>query len=186
MTANPYQSPDAGASSSSDTAPPLPTPLAWKLVRSVVGVLTGVVVGVFAALIFEVMGYFVYPLPADFDTNNPQALKAFLDQAPPLAMACLAMAWTIGPLVGSFVAAAIARWAWFAHGMMIAAVFLALVVANVRSFPHPTWLVLVGVFGSLAAGWIGSSLAEWMFAPRIQEPKPDPKPYDMRKKNMAC
>ncbi|HJS07785.1 MAG TPA: hypothetical protein VJ809_08990 [Pirellulales bacterium] len=142
--------------------------------------------GVFAEVIVDLAGYFLHPPPPDLDANNAEAVKAFLDQAPPLALVCLAISWTIGPLVGSFVAAAIARWAWFAHGMMIAAVFLALVVANVRSFPHPTWLVLVGVFGSLAAGWIGSSLAEWMFAPRIQEPKPDPKPYDMRKKNMAC
>jgi hypothetical protein len=41
---------------------------------------------------------------------------------------------------------------------------------------------VVGVLGPLAMSWLGSSLAEWLFAPR----SPDPKPYDMRKKNMAC
>jgi len=66
--------------------------------------------------------------------------------------------------------------------MIIGSIFVAFDLMNVFVFPHPAWLTLVGVLAPWATGWVGSSLAERMFSPR----SPGPKPYDMRKKNMAC
>jgi len=181
MTTNPYQ-PSEQAAAPAALAPPGPTRFYWKLVRSVLGILAGMVVGVFVVLLIEVPGWMLHPVPTEIDLNDVEALKANATKAPFAAQLCVAIAWVAGPLVGSFIAAAVARWAWFGHGMIIAGIFLAFVVMTIRTFPHPSWMVLVGVLGPLAAGWIGSALAQWLFTPQ----SPDPKPYDMRQKNMAC
>jgi hypothetical protein len=186
MSTNPYQPPKTGTAPPVEPTPVPPTPLVWKLVRSVLGILAGIVAGVVVVLLIEIPAWILHPVPPEIDLSDAEALKAHATNAPFAAQLCVAIAWVAGPLIGSFVAAAIARWASFGHGMTITAVFLAFVVMSVRTFPHPGWMVLVGVIGPLAAGWIGSSLAERLFALRPANPRPDPRPHDMRKKNMAC
>ena len=53
---------------------------------------------------------------------------------------------------------------------------------NVFSFPHPTWLIAVGIVTPLIAGYLGAALAARMVRIRSTTPQP----YDMRNKNMAC
>jgi hypothetical protein len=88
----------------------------------------------------------------------------------------------VGPLVGSFLAARIARRAFLAHGIVVGLFFLGADVVNLRSIPHPTWLVIVGIVSPLAMSWIGSVLAAWT----AKRPPAGPQPQDMREKNMAC
>jgi hypothetical protein len=181
MTTNPYQ-PSEQAAWHPEPLPPRKTPLAWKILRSVLGVLAGIVAGGIVVVLIEIPGMLLHPLPPEVALSDTEALKAHAANAPFAALLGVGIAWTVGPLVGSFIAAAIARWAWFGHGMIVAGVFAALDVMNLRMFPHPTWLVLIGVFAPWASAWIGSALAQWLFTPQ----SPDPKPYDMRQKNMAC
>src|SRR4030095_11529323 len=126
--------------------PPGQDALLWKLLRSTLGIAAGIVIGVFVVALLEVPGWLLHPVPPEVDSNDAEALKAHAAKAPFSAQLCVALAWTAGALVGSFLAAAIARWAWFAHGMIIASVFLAFVVMTLRALPHPAWLTLVGVF----------------------------------------
>jgi len=180
MTTNPYDQSEPSASPA--PTPPAPRSPLWAIVRSVLGLMAGILAGGIVVALIEIPGMFLHPPPPGFDLSDAEAVKAHMAKAPFAALLGVAIAWTAGPLVGSFVAASIARWGYFAHGMIIASIFAILDVMNILSFPHPRWLTLVGVLAPWATGWIGSALAEWMFAPRA----PDPKPYDMRKKNMAC
>ncbi|MCI0356869.1 MAG: hypothetical protein L0211_00080 [Planctomycetaceae bacterium] len=181
MSTNPYQPTTSAASDPGAAGPPSGSPV-WAIARSILGVLVGVVAGGLVVFLIEVPGMRFHPLPPGVTMSDTEALKAHFAKAPFVALLGVGIAWTLGPLAASWVAASIARWAWFGHGMVIAGIFAALDVMNIRSFPHPTWLVLIGVFAPFAMGWLGSALAEWMFTPR----RPDPQPYDMRKKNMAC
>ena len=180
MTTNPYQ--PSEKSELPTAGSPSPGSPVWALVRSVLGMIAGVFVGAFVVALIEIPGWMLHPVPPEIDLSDAEALKAHATKAPFAAQLCVAIAWVAGPLVGSFIAAAIARWGWFGHGMIVAGVFLAFVVLTVRTFPHPTWMTLVGVLGPLAAGWIGSAVAEWLLTAK----GPNPKPYDMRQKNMAC
>jgi hypothetical protein len=148
---------------------------------SVLAVITGVVAGSIVVFVVELPGIFLHPPPADFDMRDAEAVRAHFARAPLPALIGIAVAWTAGPLVGCWLAAWIARRAYFAHGFAVACFFLAAVVMNLRTFPHPTWLALIGVVAPIAMSWIGSSLAE-----RMARRRAGPKPYDMREKNMAC
>jgi len=180
MSTNPYE-PSSAVSAPASPRAQASSPV-WAIARSVLGVVGGVLAGGIVVALIEIPGTVLHPLPPGVDMADAEVLKAHFARAPLGALIGIAIAWSVGPLVGSWVAASIARWAFFAHGVIIGGIFVAFDVMNIRSFPHPTWLAVVGVLGPLVMSWLGSSLAEWLLAPR----SPDPKPYDMRKKNMAC
>jgi hypothetical protein len=159
-----------------------PASMLPQWIRSILGVLAGVVAGGIVVALIELPGMVLHPLPEGIDTTDQAALKSHFARAPLAALVCVAIAWTIGPLVGSFLAALIARRAFFNHGMVVAGIFLMFVIMNLRAFPHPTWLGVTGVVAPLAMGWVGSSLAERLASRHARGPLP----YDMREKNMAC
>jgi hypothetical protein len=152
------------------------------MIRSVLAVIAGLLVGGIVVALCEAPGMFLHPPPPGMDWNDPAQLKAHVAKAPLAAQIGVAVAWTLGPLVGSFVAALLARRAFFAHGFTVGMLFAALDVYYIRTFPLPTWLVVIGVFGPVAMSWLGSSLAEWLAG----RPPAGPQPHDLRRKNMAC
>jgi hypothetical protein len=152
------------------------------MIRSLLAVIAGVIVGGIVVGLLETPGMFLHPLPPGMNLQDPEQIKAHFAAAPVSAQICVAIAWTVGPLVGSYLAARIARRAYLAHGVIVGLVFLAADVYNLRSFPHPTWLAVVGIASPLAMSWLGSALAAWT-TPR---PPTGPQPQDMRQKNMAC
>jgi hypothetical protein len=129
------------------------------MIRCVLGVTAGVLVGGIVVGLIEIPGYFIHPPPPGLNLNDPAALHAHFASAPFAALVGVAIAWTVGPLVGSFLAAYIARRAYFAHGLIVSCVFAAFDVINLCSFPHPIWLGVVGVLAPFAMSWLGSSLA---------------------------
>jgi hypothetical protein len=147
--------------------------------RTVLGIVVGFVVGVILVGLIEIPGYFLHPIPPGFDMNDPAALRAHMTKAPLAAIACVAIAWFVGPLVASWLAAFIGRRR--SAALVIGIVFLAADITNLASFYHPLWLVLVGLLAPLAAAWLGALLAG-----RMSGSSSGPKPYDMRDKNMAC
>ena len=147
--------------------------------RCLFAVIAGFVVGVIVVILVQIPGYFIHPPPANFNVSDAAAIKAHMAKAPLPAMLPVAFAWFAGPLVGSWLAAIIARRPFPA--LIIAVMFLGADTWNLASFPHPLWLVMVGLLAPLVATWLGVSLAT-----RMINPPAGPQPYDMRKKNMAC
>lgn len=181
MSSNPDQ-PSVGPPSASPVMPPAPprparVPLWW----SAVGVVAGIVVGGIVVGIVEIPGYFLHPPPPNFDMNDPQAVKEYFAAAPTSVLLLLLLAWTLGPLAGSFLAAAIARRRFLVQGMTIGLLFALLDLINLVRYPHPPWLWAGGIIAPLTMGYVGALLAQ-----RLVGPPSGPQPQDMRQKNMAC
>jgi hypothetical protein len=85
-------------------------------------------------------------------------------------------------LAAALVAGLIARRALVVHGLIVGAIFVAFDLMNIFAFPHPTWLIAVGIVGPLVGSWLGALLA----LRTISNTPTGPQPYDMRQKNMAC
>lgn len=149
--------------------------------RSILAVITGTVVAGIVVGIIEIPGYFFHPLPPGFDPANSEALKEHMAKAPLAALVGIGIAWTIGPLVGSWIAAWVAGRAFLVHALIVATIFVLLDLVNIVSFPHPAWLAAIGVVAPLISGYYGARLAA-----RIVRRPAGPRPYDMREKNMAC
>jgi uncharacterized protein YacL len=152
------------------------------MVRSIVAVIAGVLVGGIVVGIVELPGMFFHPLPPEIKLSDAEALKNHAAKAPFAAQLCVALAWTLGPFVGSWLTAHVARKHFLAHGLIVGIIFLAADVFNLQSFPHPLWLSIVGVLAPLISSWLGATIG----ARTSSQPPSGPRPYDMRKKNMAC
>jgi len=150
--------------------------------RSILAILAGIVVGGIVVGLIEIPGNRMHPLPPDTDMKDWEAIKSHAAKAPTTALLGVAIAWTVGPAIGAFVAAVIARSGQLFHGEIVGAVFLAMDLAMISSLPHPMWLVVVGVIGPLFGGWVGAILGR-RFAPPATS---GPRAYDMRAKNVAC
>jgi hypothetical protein len=152
------------------------------MLRSIFGIILGILVGGIVVGLIELPGYFIHPPPPGFDMSDPEAMKSHFAKAPLAALAGVGIAWTVGPFVAAWLAATIARRACLVHALIVGAFFLLMDVLNLLSFPHPAWLAAIGVVAPGLAAWLGGVLAQRMSSPR----PPGPQPYDMREKNMAC
>lgn len=150
--------------------------------RSFLGVMAGFLVGGVVAFLIELPGMILYPLPPGTDMSNMEAIKSHMASAPLWAIAGVAIAWTIAPLVGAWLAVIIARRAPVVHGLILGALYFLADMSNVLSFPHPTWLVAIGAIAPFVSGWLGASLA----ARLLPRQSAGAQPYDMRERNMAC
>lgn len=152
------------------------------ILRSIGGVFVGVLAGCLVVFLIELPGFVLHPLPPGVDPSNNEALRAHVARAPLAAMVLVGVAWTIGPAAAALVAGLIARRALVVYGLIVGAIFVAFDLMNILAFPHPAWLIVVGVAGPLAGGWLGALLAQRL----ISKTPIEPQPYDMRQKNMAC
>jgi hypothetical protein len=150
--------------------------------RSILGIVAGILVGGIVVGVLEIPGMLMHPLPPGTDTSDWDAIKAHAAKAPTAAHVGLGIAWTVGPLVGAWLAAFIARRAFLAHAAIVGTFFLAMNVLNIRSLPHHGWLVGVGLLAPVVSSWLGAAIAARMASP----PTARPQPYDMRERNMAC
>src|SRR5262245_21091077 len=144
--------------------------------RSILGTIVGFVVGAICVGLLQIPGYFIHPPPPGFDINDAQAVKSHMAKAPLAAMVPLAISWFIGPLIGSWLAVVIARRSGAA--LVIGILFLVADISNLAGFPHPLWLVIVGLLAPLVGVWLGASLAP------SSAILTRPLPYDMRASTM--
>jgi uncharacterized protein YacL len=152
------------------------------VIRSILGVVAGMIVGGIVVGIVEIPGYFIHPPPPGLTMSDTAAASAHFARAPLAALLLVALAWTLGPFVGAWLAGVIVRRAFVVHGLVIGAIFALLDISNLFAFPHPLWLAIVGIVAPFVAGWAGATVAS-----RMAKPQPaGPKPYNMRDKNMAC
>ncbi|MBX3710460.1 MAG: hypothetical protein KF800_00640 [Lysobacter sp.] len=110
--------------------------------------LLGIVLGVIAMMItvhgIETIGHLLYPPPPGLDPNDLDQLDSIVASAPVGAMALLVVGWCVGTIVGSGLAARIARHPRVA-ACVVALVVVASVVAMAFLLPsHPTWVAVLG------------------------------------------
>ena len=79
------------------------------MVRSILGIVLGIVLAVVAIFGIQAVAMIVYPMPEGTDMNNPESLKAALAAMPAGAFVLLLVGYAVGTLAGAWLAATIAR-----------------------------------------------------------------------------
>jgi hypothetical protein len=153
------------------------------MIRSIAGVVAGLTAAIFVVGVLEAVGHAIYPPPPGINLHDPEALKTIIDQLPLGAIVMVLVAWGTGTLVGAFAAAAIAGRAPMVHGLIVGGIIMTFAVLTMIMIPHPVWFMIVSVFVVLVPALLGALLAKALFE---RSGPGDPKPYDMREKNMAC
>ena len=124
------------------------------MVRTLVGIVVGVVCAAAIVAVVESLGHMIFPPPAGVDMKDPQALKTIMHQIPFGAKAAVLVAWGLGVFGGGLVAKVISKGAPNAV-WAVAAVMLVFSGITLVMIPHPVWMivgaVVVTVIGALAA-----------------------------------
>ena len=120
------------------------------MLRTVLGIVAGVMLA-FAALIgLEMAGHAAMPPPAGLGPSNPEDLKQMVAAAPLAAKAWVVFGWFVAPLAGGWLARRLSGKGW--AGWIIAGLILLGGIANILMIPHPLWMQIAAVAAPLVAG----------------------------------
>lgn len=136
--------------------------------RTLLGIIGGLVAGVAAIILVGIIGVgATLPLPAGVDpSNTSQVLEAFAN-APVATQLAMMAAWFAGGLAGAWVGKLITRSG--AAAWIVAALITAYVLANVFVLPLPGWMQVLWIAAPLIGGFIGNHLVR-PAAPAVTDP----------------
>jgi hypothetical protein len=127
------------------------------MLRTIGGILAGVVAAFAAIWCVEMVGHILYPIPSDVTLNDGARLGAFILSMPVGAQLFVLAAWLLGALAGGLVAALISRQRWTAW--LIAGLVAVAGLINIFWLPHPELLQIGSVVAPLLGGLLASQLA---------------------------
>jgi hypothetical protein len=134
------------------------------MVRSILGVILGLVVATAVFLVFETVGMMLYPLPPGVNLTDQEALRAAIATLPGGALLVVLLGYIVGTFCGAAVAVLVARRAPVVHALVVCGVVMAAGVANLASLPHPAWFWVA----ALAAYPLAAVAAALVARPRVK------------------
>lgn len=130
------------------------------MVRTILGVLVGLVVMFVVIMAIEFLGHALYPPPPGLDPMAPEDLSAILAMQPVAAMAFVVLAWVLGAFAGGWVAAKIARGHPRTAAVIVSLLVVAGVVAMIVQLPgHPRWMAALGLLLPVPAALLAARMA---------------------------
>jgi len=143
--------------------------------RSVLGIIGGLVAGVVAIILVGMVGVgATFSPPAGLDPKDTRQVLEALGAAPVSTHLALMVAWFAGGLVGAWVGKLIARTGFAAW--TVAALIAAYVLANVLVLPLPGWMQALWIAAPLLGGLVGNHLVRDQAAEIATEETADPAP----------
>lgn len=110
-----------------------------SLVRSGGAVLVGLVAAMVLIVGVEVFGSIVHPFPPDVDPTDYEVCKAHVARYPAWVLLVVVLAWGLTTFLSAWLATRLGSGRHRAHGMVVGAILLALVVMNMSMLPYPIW-----------------------------------------------
>jgi hypothetical protein len=130
------------------------------MLRSVLGVIAGVLVMWLVVGGIEFASHAIFPPPIGLDPMEPADLEKILAASPAPALAMVVAAWALGAFAGGWVAAKIA------NHPRVAAVLVALAVMGgvagmIAMMPnHPAWMGILGLLLPIPSALLAARLAK--------------------------
>ena len=126
------------------------------MLRTILGIVAGVVVAFVVLMGLEMAGHAVMPPPPGLDPTDPEDVKQMVASASMAAKAWVVFGWFAAVVAGGWVARRLSRKGW--AGWVIAGLIVLGGVANIMMIPHPLWMQIAAVAAPLLGGWIVTRL----------------------------
>ena len=133
-----------------------------KILRSIGGVIAGVIVAGILVFAVQMIGHVVYPPPGGIDPSTSEGQKALADyiaKAPLGVFLFVLASYAVGTAVGAWLAAKIAGRAHIVHGLVVGGIQLVFGIVNLMMIRHPVWFAVVSVVTFPAAAFLGGLFA---------------------------
>lgn len=126
------------------------------MVRRIWGSVAGIAIAIGIMLAIEYVDAALYPLPADIDLDNADAVAAIIPGMPLPAKLIVVSAWLLGAFGGTWLAMRITDWRGSA--VIVTLFVIAGGVLNFLELPHPLWMQACAVLLPLVGGWLAVRL----------------------------
>ncbi len=113
------------------------------MARNSVGVLVGLVVAFGIVWSIESINYRLFPLPADLDVTDIDAMKAHMKTLPAMAFVTVLIAHFLGAMGAAWVASLIANSHQRQISLGIGLFLLIMGLITIFQIPHPVWFMLL-------------------------------------------
>ncbi|WP_062544891.1 YrzE family protein [Rufibacter tibetensis] len=127
--------------------------------KSILSVVGGAAIGVFTISLVQYLSHQLYPMPASLNPKDPDAVATFLNNAPTAALLLVLFAYALGSFFGGMVAARYAPRKPVLHALLVGLSLMVAGIANLLSFPHPTWFVVVSLLIYLPMAFFGGNMS---------------------------
>lgn len=127
-------------------------------IRNILAVVIGIIVSIIIIIIGEALAHIINPLPADVDMHNPEALKAFIANAPISLHLIILCNYALACFVGGLIASSIAIDKKMNKAMSLGGIFMGVGMFSLISL-HPTWVVICSVFIFLPFAYLGGMMS---------------------------
>ncbi|HEX9406737.1 MAG TPA: hypothetical protein VF975_05425 [Thermoanaerobaculia bacterium] len=127
------------------------------ILRRIGAVLLGLIVAVIIVQAAEYCVHLMYPPPPGTNMRDMNAVKVFVATLPTAAFVIVLAGWLVATLVGTYVAARIARTVY--AGYFIGGLLLGGGIANAYFIPQPVWFSVVSFFVYISMTLLGSRAA---------------------------
>lgn len=116
------------------------------MVRLILGVILGLLIGVFVTGAVEGIGHMVAPPPPGVNLTDPAQMASVMEKIPTQAKIAVVLAWFLGVLSGASVANMVAGRRRLA-GLITGGLLVALGVFTMATIPHPLWMMVTAALG---------------------------------------
>jgi hypothetical protein len=127
-----------------------------RLLRTIGGIIAGVVVAAALVVILETIGHLIFPPPEGVDLKDPETLKTLMNAIPVGAKVAVLIAWFGGALGGGIVAKLVTKKSW--SPWVITAFMLAMCGFSLTMFPHPVWMIAGAIALPVIAGFFATKV----------------------------
>ena len=128
------------------------------MLRNIGAGIAGIVVAGLLVWVIEMVGHSANPMPEGIDYNDREAMTAYIESLPVWALLSVVVAWIVGTFGGTVAACRIGTAPAYIFALLVGAFVLLGIGLNLAAFPHPTWMAVAGVIGTIAAAWLGMLL----------------------------
>ena len=125
------------------------------MVRSMGGVIAGLVVMLIVVASIQWLGHSVYPPPEGLDFRDKDAVAAAMASAPVGALGFVLLSYAVATFLAAGTAATISLRHKCAVAIVIGAVMLVLAAISLLALPHPTWMIGAGLLLPLPVALLG-------------------------------
>lgn len=128
--------------------------------RNIGAGIAGIVIAGLLVWVVEMIGHTAHPMPEGLDYNDAEAMAAYIATLPVSALLSVVAAWFVGTLGGTFVGVRIGTAPPYIFAILVGGFVLLGITLNLVAIPHPTWMIVTGVVGTIVAAWLGMQLGQ--------------------------
>lgn len=126
-----------------------------KILRKIIAVIVAMLAAGMVVGMVQQLGHRFYPLPARANSEDPDDIAKYVENAPFMAIFFVIISYASGALTGGFISTLIANDRKKVYAVIIGIIFMCFSIYMMRVIPSPIWFWICGilVWSLVLVGW---------------------------------